>query len=190
MRLRRILAALMILLLLAPELPARASRNSDWDKVKKLQSGAYVEILLLSGENLSGNVEDVTDATLQIVTSGRGSYASPSSPGGSTSWLRELDRAGIRRIVTIRRPYLPDSRKWMVSGAVAGGAIGLTAGAVQDAQHGGNYHWFEGAAGGAVLGFAVSVAALGAVLAVSTARGPHHRKIIYENNSNAAPRAS
>lgn len=185
MRLRRTLAAIMVALLLAPELSARRAGIGDWEKVKKLQSGTYVEILLLSGENLSGNVESVSDSGLQIATADRGGY--PGRSTQTTSWLRALDRSGIRRIVSIRRPYLPDSRRWMVTGALAGGAVGLAAGAVGDARHGGNYHWFEGAAGGAALGFAVSVAALAAVLAVQSARAPHHRKVVYESNINAAP---
>ena len=172
---RRTIAALMIVLLLAPELPARSSR--DWENVKKLKPGATVEILLWNGQNLSGEIDAVTDTGLQLAPPDR----------HQAGLLHEVGRTTIRRIVRLREPYLPDGRRWMVTGAVAGGAIGLTAGAVADVRHGGNYHWFEGAFGGAGLGFLVSCAGLAAVGAVDVGRLARRRKVVYEDKSNRAP---
>lgn len=168
---RRTFIALFIFILLVPELPARDNR--DWENVKKLKPGTIVLVLLGSGENLSGEVEGVTDARLQLATIDR------STP--QASWLREIDRATIRRIVLIRDVRLPDSRKWMITGAVAGGAVGVTAGTIADVKQGENYHWFEGALGGAGMGFLVSCAVLAAVGAVDMGRGVHRRKVVYED---------
>jgi hypothetical protein len=172
---RRTLATLLIALLLALELPARSNR--DWESVKKLKPGTTVEILLWSGQYLSGKIDAVTDAGLQLAPPGR----------HQAGWLHEVDRASIRRIVRIHHPYLPDSRRWMLTGALAGGAVGVTAGAVADIRHGGNYHWFEGALGGAGLGFLVSCAALATVGTADVAQLPRHRKVVYEDKSNHAP---
>ena len=56
---RRMLVTGLISLLLVPTLPARSKR--DWDNVKKLKAGAAVEVSLWTGENLSGEVEGVSD---------------------------------------------------------------------------------------------------------------------------------
>jgi hypothetical protein len=174
---RRTLTALLIVLLLAPELPARSNR--DWEDVKKLRPGTLLEIWLWSGENLSGEIGEVSDAGLRVVIVNRAhSRFGP---------LREVDRGTIRRIASFQNPHLPNPGRWMLTGALAGGAIGLTAGVVSDAKHGGNYHWFEGALGGAGLGFFASCAALGAVGFVALARGLHRRKVVYEDKGNQLP---
>jgi hypothetical protein len=174
---RRILTALLIALLFAPELPARSNR--DWEDVKKLKPGTSVEIWLWSGENLSGEIDDVSDTGLRVVMVNR----SHTRLGP----LREVDRETIRRIASFRKPHLPDTGRWMLRGVLVGGAIGLTAGVVSDARHGGNYHWFEGALGGAGLGFFASCAALGTVGIVELARGLHRRKVVYEDKGNHLP---
>jgi len=172
---RRTLATLLIILLLAPELPARSNR--DWENVKKLKPGTTVEILLWSGQYLNGEVDAVTDVGLQLAPPGRHQAGS----------LHEVDRTTIRRIVRLRHPYLPDSRRWMLTGALAGGAVGVTAGGVADIRHGGNYHWFEGALGGAGLGFLVACAALAAIATVDVARLADRHKVVYEDKSNHRP---
>jgi hypothetical protein len=168
---RRTFTALFIFILLATELPARDNR--DWENVKKLKPGTIVQVLLGSGENLSGEVEAVTDARLQLATTDRSA--------AQASWLREIDRTTIRRIVRIRDVRLPDSRKWMITGAVAGGAVGVTAGTIVDIKQSQNYHWFEGALGGAGMGFLVSCVALAAVGTIDVARGAHRRNVVYES---------
>jgi hypothetical protein len=168
---RRTLTALLIILLLAPELPARSNR--DWGNVKKLKAGTSVEILLWSGENVSGEIDGVNDTGLRLLARDR------MSPQASS--IRTVDRTSIQRIVRFRQPNLPDSRRWMITGAVAGGAIGVTAGTISDIRHGGDYHWFEGALGGAGMGFLVSCAALAAVGVFDVARMPGHRKVVYED---------
>lgn len=172
---RRTLIALLIVLLLAAELPAQSNR--DWESVKKLKPGTAVEILLWNGQQLGGEIEAVTDAGVQLAPPGR----------HQAGLLHEVNRATIRRIVRLHHPYLPDSRRWMLTGALAGGAVGVTTGAVADIRHGGNYHWFEGALGGAGLGFLVACAALAAVATVDVAQLPRHRKVVYEDKSNHPP---
>jgi hypothetical protein len=171
---RRTLTAVLIVLLVARELPARSNHN--WENVKKLKSGSTVRVLLWSGEELSGAVDGVSNVGLQLATVG--------SNGPGVGWLRNIDRTSIRRIVRIRKSNLPNPQRWMIRGAVAGGAIGLTAGAVSDIKHGDNYHWFEGTLGGAGLGFFASCAALLAVGTVSLAQGVRGQKVVYEDQGN------
>jgi hypothetical protein len=170
----RTLAAVLILLLLARELPSRSNHN--WENVKKLKPGTIVRVLLWSGEEPSGAVDAVSNVGLRVATVGRN--------GPGVGWLRDIDRTRIRRIVRIRKSNLPDPKRWMVRSAVAGGAIGLTAGAVSDIKHGDNYHWFEGALGGAGLGFFASCAALLAVGTVDLAQGVRGEKVVYEDQGN------
>ncbi|HMD37981.1 MAG TPA: hypothetical protein VKH15_01790, partial [Candidatus Acidoferrum sp.] len=61
---RQTLTALLILLLLAPELPARTNRG--WEDVKKLKPGVSVEVWLWSGEDLWGEIDEVSDTGLRI----------------------------------------------------------------------------------------------------------------------------
>ena len=171
---RRTLTAVLIVLLFARELPARSNHN--WENVKNLKPGTNVRVLLWSGEELSGAVDAVSNVGLQLATVG--------SSGPGVSWLRDIDRTSIRKIVRIRKSNLPDPKRWMLRSAVAGGAIGLTAGAVSDKKHGDNYHWFEGALGGAGLGFFASCAALLAVGTVDLAKGVRGEKVVYEDQGN------
>ncbi|MGD0401788.1 MAG: hypothetical protein ABSB66_01205 [Candidatus Acidiferrales bacterium] len=176
--LRRTLTALLIVLLAVPELPAHSVH--DWENAKKLKRGSSVEVLLQSGENIRGEVEDVSDAGMQIAT--EGGNIEP-----RVGWLRDVDRASVRRIVRIRQTKFPDSRRWMITGAVAGGAIGLTAGAVGDIEHGNNGRWILGGLGGAGLGFLVSCAALAAVATVHIAQTPRRRDVVYEDTTSIYP---
>lgn len=171
---RRTLTAVLIVLLFARELPARGNHN--WENVKKLKPGTNVRVLLWSGQELSGAVDAMSAVGLRLATVG--------SNGPGVGWLRDIDRASIRRIVRIRKPNLPDPKRWMIRSAVAGGAIGLTAGAVSDVKHGDNYHWFGGALGGAELGFFASCAALTAVGAVDLAQAVRGEKVVYEDQGN------
>src|SRR5258708_11100146 len=139
---RRTLTAVLIVLLLARELPARSNHN--WENVKKLKSGTDVRVLLWSGEELSGAVDAVSNVGLRLATVG--------SNGPGVGWLRDIDRTRIRRIVRIRKPNLPDPKRWMIRSAVAVGAIGLSAGAVSDIKHGDNYNWLGGPLRGAEMG--------------------------------------
>src|SRR5258708_33394006 len=140
---RRTLTAVLIVMLFARELPARSNHN--WENVKKLKPSTSVRVLLWSGQELSGAVDAVSAVGLRLATVG--------SNGPGVGWLRNIDRASIRRIGRIRALNLPDPKRWMIRGAAAGGAIGLTTGAVSDIRRGDNYQWFEGALGGAGFGF-------------------------------------
>ena len=172
---RRMLVTVLIALLLAPTLPARGSH--DWENVKKLKPGAAVEISLWTGENLSGEVTGVSDTGIQVATAG-------GNIDPRVGWLRDFDRANIRSVACMREHSLPNSKRWMIAGALAGGAVGVTQGAVRDAEHGNNGRWIVGGFAGAVLGFVVSCAALGVVGVVDITRGLHRREIVYEDKGH------
>ncbi len=174
---RRTLAAMLMVLLVAPELSAR--NNRDWENVMKLKQGISVEILLWSGENLSGAIDGVSDTGLQLATD--------DASAAQVGWLRDFDRASIRRVVRVRETNLPDSRRWMAMGAVAGGAVGVTAGAIGDAEHGNNGRWIVGGFAGAVIGWLASIVAVGAAGTVDVARALHRREIVYEDQSHQPP---
>jgi hypothetical protein len=172
------LVAMLISLLLVPTLPARSKR--DWENVKKLKPGAAVEVSLWTGESLSGEVEGVSDSGMQIAAVG-------GNVDPHVGWLRDFDRGNIRSVARMREHSLPDSKRWMIAGTLAGGAIGVTQGAVRDAEHGNNGRWIVGGFAEAVLGFGVSCAALGVVAVVDITRGIHRREIVYEDMGQHLP---
>jgi len=173
---RRTLTAVLIVLLIASELPAR--NNHNWENVKNLKRGTNVRVLLWSGEEHSGAVDAVSNVGLQLATVG--------SNGPGVGWLLDIDRTRIRKIVSIRKSNLPDPKRWMIRSVVAGGAIGLTAEAASDIKHGENYNWFEGALFGAGLGFLASCAAFLAVGTVELAKDVRGEKVVYEDKGNNA----
>jgi hypothetical protein len=171
---RRTLIALLIALLLVPDLPARG--NHDWDNVKKIKPGTTLEIQLKSGDQFYGELDQVSDSGLRI-------YAADNN-SAQTNWQHDLDRKQIRRIVRFRRSsHLPNPTRWMAIGAVAGGAIGVGAGAIGDAKHGNNGRWLVDGFAGALLGFFASCAVLAGVAVVHAAQLPRHTRVIYEDNS-------
>lgn len=165
---RRTLAALLVVLLFSPQLPART--NHDWSNVEKLNSGTEIQVLLWSGVKLKGRVYDITDAGFHLA------WYPPPQPG--ESWLRQIDRTTIRKIVCDHELNLPDPGKWLTVGAVAGGVIGATAGGIHDIRHGENNNWFLGGLGGVGMGFFATVPVL---LVVGVHRGIHHNKVVYED---------
>ena len=175
---RRMLVAVLVSLLLIPTLPARSKR--DWENVKKLKAGAAVEVSLWTGESLSGEVESVSDTGMQVAAVG-------GNIDPRVGWLRDFDRRNIRSVARVREHSLPDSKKWMIAGTLAGGAIGVTTGAVRDAEHGNNGRWIVGGFAGAVLGFVASCAAVGVVGIVDVSRGIHRREIVYEDQGHHLP---
>jgi hypothetical protein len=175
---RQILAILLAALLAAPALSARD--NHDWANVKKLNPGTPVRVLLWSGESLGGELDAVSDSTLRL------SVADSSAP--QTGWSRTLDRASIHRVSRSRRNDPPNPNHWLIGGAVAGGAAGVVAGAVQDAKNGTNGRWVLGGFAGAVFGFLAAVAAVGTVAIVKTARNASYLRVVYEDGG-APPRS-
>jgi hypothetical protein len=166
---RKVLATLFAVLLFAPALFARAKQ--DWEHVEKLKPGTPVLISLWSGETISGRVAAVSPTELQLKT------ADPEDVG--IYQLQEFGHANIRRVVRLRRPNLPNPERWMLTGALIGGGVGLTAGAIHDVTHHDNYNWFTGAFGGAVLGFFGSCAVLAGVGVVELFH--HHNTLVYED---------
>jgi len=180
----RVIAFLILLPILAPELSSGlAARNTtDWEQVKRLKQGSAIEVLLNDGRYLRGSFAGASDVGLEI------SIADSHDP--QLSYTRDLDRISIRRIVRERRRHLPDTKRWMITGAVAGGAIGLAGGAIADGTHGTNYHWLEGGLGGALAGFFVSCVALAVADGVEATKGSRRTKVIYEDtspNANSQP---
>jgi hypothetical protein len=170
----RTFTAILIVLLLVPALPAKS--NPDWNNLKNQKPGTPVQIFLWGGDILFGQFEDATDSDLRIATR--------DTSGSSVNWLRAIQRSNIQQITCVRKPNLPDPRKWMLVGAAAGGAVGLAGGAIADARNGGGYHWFEGAFGGALFGFLISCGALTSVAGVTAARDLHRGSLIYKDSSN------
>ena len=174
---RRTLIALLVALLMVPDLPART--NHDWDNVKKIKPGTILEIQLKSGDHVYGELDQVSDSALRI-------YAADNN-SAQTNWQRDLDRKQIQRIVRFRRSSdLPNPAHWMAIGTVAGGAIGVGAGAIGDAKHGNNGRWLVDGFAGAVLGFFASCAVSAGVAVVHAAQLPHHTNVIYEDNNPPA----
>jgi hypothetical protein len=165
---RKALVIMFAVLLFTPALFAKGKH--DWEHVEKLKSGTPVLISLWSGRLVSGSVEAVGPDTVRIDT------ADPEVGVGS---LIDFARTDIRRIVRIRRPNLPDPQRWMAMGALIGGGVGFTSGAIYDATHHENYNWIKGGLGGAALGFLGSAAVLTGVGTVGLFH--HHDKLVYED---------
>jgi hypothetical protein len=172
---RRILVALLVTLMLVPQLEAKTSH--DWENVKRQKRGTAVMLFLWNSDTVLGNIEEVGDSELRLFVR--------DTSGAAANWLRIVPRGKIQTITRAPQANLPNARKWMVAGAVGGGVIGLTAGAIDDGRRGTNYQWFEGGFAGAALGFLVSCAALAATGAVALTRDMSHRRIIYQDSGRA-----
>jgi hypothetical protein len=167
--LRTLIVIPLLVVLFVTDLPAR--NNTDWDNVKRLKRGASVEILLWSGENLRGKIDEVSDAGVQLAMIDR------SNPQLGIQY--QIERTSIRRVRTVRQLNLPDSKRWIVIGTVAGGGVGLVGGAISDVTHETNYHWLKGGFGGAMAGLLVSCVALAVVGGVDMARATQREKVVY-----------
>ena len=164
-----VLLTAMVVLVLAPDLLARDKHS--WEQVEKLKPGSPVLVGLWSGEILSGHVVTVSPAGVRL---------SPYYPVTIGTQLAEIGRATIRRIVLVRHKKLPDPGPWMLTGALVGGGVGATAGAIHDATHhdGSGPHWVTGGLGGAGLGFFGSCVVL---TGVGVAELFHYNRIVYED---------
>lgn len=168
---RRLLVTLIaVLLFFVPDLSA-ARNTGDWAGVRKLKRGTAVEVWLWSGEKLRGKIDNVTDDALNL------DILDPGNP--QISLQHAIRRDSIHTIATTRHLDLPDSKRWMLTGAVAGAGAGAIAGGIVDITHGTNYRWAAGGFGGAILGFFVSCAALAATGGVEVARDHHRGKVVY-----------
>ena len=118
MFMHRLIAVLIMLPILAPELSsALAARSStDWDKVKRLKRGSSIEVLLNDGRYLRGSFLGASDAGLEI------SIVDSRDP--QFSFTHDLDRANIRRLVEVRSRRLPDAKRWMITAAAREGYLG------------------------------------------------------------------
>ena len=168
---RRTLAVLLAVLWLANDLPAQSKH--DWNNLQKLKPFTELRVMLWNGEILTGRLFTVSNSELRLT-----------SPD-ATSSPRDLARHSIRKVIRTRQHKLPDPAKWMITGAIAGGAIGATSGAIHDAtHHENNFSWFTGGLAGAALGFFVSCAALAGVGAVELF---HHESVVYEDPAARPP---
>src|SRR5260370_4427789 len=122
---RKLLGTLFAVLLFAPMVFARGSHG--WERVEKLKPGTSVLISLWSGETVSGRIETVSPTALQLRTLDLEDIG--------IAQLQEFGRANIRSIIHLRRPNLPDPQRWMITGALVGGGVGLASGAIYDVAH-------------------------------------------------------
>jgi hypothetical protein len=177
---RRTLTALLIALLLVPDLPART--NHSLENVKKVKPGTPIQILLWTGDDVSAELDEVSDAGLRL-------YTAADRTAAQTTWQLDVDRKNIRRIAVVRYENLPDSGHWMSVGALTGAAVGAAVGGIQDAKQGNNARWIAGGFVGALIGFFATCAVLLTEGTAKLAQGPRHTKIIYEAKK-APPRPS
>jgi hypothetical protein len=169
---RRICAALLVVLLLSPDLPARDVHQ--WQNVEKLKRGTPVLILLQNGTEITGEVETVTDSAVEV--------AVPDSANYQVAWIQTIQRPTIRRITrTPGRPHLPNPGRWMLVGAVAGGAAGVASGAVSDARNGNQARWLIGGLAGSFGGAMFGLVAAAWVGIVQFPRAIlRHKRVIFE----------
>jgi len=165
---RRILVVGLVLLSFCGQ--SLAKDRQDWSRVEKLKPGAKVLVTLWTGEEIAGRVDSVGQGSLGIRT--------------SSSWkpLQRFARAEIQAIVHLRGPKLPDPDRWMRDGALIGGAVGVTSGAIQDATQGNNGRVLTHGLAGAGLGFFGSCAAMAGVGAVALV---HHDRLVYEEKTRS-----
>lgn len=169
---RRMLAAIIAVLLLAPHLTA--GDVHDWQNVQNLRNGTPILIAFWGGKRLTGNLLKVSDAGLEFVPFRRAH--------GRTIEPQQVDRADIQRLARIREIVLPDAESWILAGTVGGGAAGAIAGGAYDAtHHSPTPHGLTWGFSGAVIGFLGSVVVLAGVGVVRASPAiVHHTKIVYE----------
>jgi hypothetical protein len=177
----RFISALLVVISLVA--PSHARSVHEWKAVKRLRPGAPIVLLLWSGEQISGRIQTADDSGLRLIPF-------EWSSGGRS--VRAVEREAVWRISTIHQHRLPDPRRWMIAGTVAGGAVGATTGAISDAKHHtSNARWFTGGLAGSGLGFFVSCGALAAVgIFELSSDVAHPRRVVYEgvrNNPHLLP---
>ncbi|HEV2206029.1 MAG TPA: hypothetical protein VGR36_05790 [Candidatus Acidoferrales bacterium] len=169
---RRVLTALLVALLLCPDLPARDVHQ--WRNVQKLKRGTPVQVVLWNGTDVYGRIHSVSANGIEVSV--------PDSVTAKSNWIQAVHRPSVREVV--RRSgqmYLPDPHRWMIAGAVAGAAGGVASGAISDARHGYQGRWLFGGLigsfGGAMLG--VMSAAVVAIVQLPAAIA-HRQRVIFE----------
>lgn len=171
---RHVLAATLALLLLCPGISAHNVHN--WANVSKLKRGTPVWIVLHSGGNVTGRINSVTDSAVEIMIRDRDPYEPPR--------IDTIDRTAVHSVMRMRGPrYVPDARRWMIVGAVAGGTAGIVSGAISDANSRNQGQWlvrgFAGSLAGASLGLVSAVVVL---LAQTPGAFLRRNKLIFEAN--------
>jgi hypothetical protein len=175
---RRVMALLLVVLLLAPELPARDT--TDWKNVMKLRNGTQVLVWLWNGHRLAGRVESVSDTGLQVATR--------DGTNPQASWLVGAERAEVRRIVRYRgEADLPDPERVMLIGTAAGIGIGGVAGGILDATGHNQGRGLGYAFIGGTIGLLGSVVVLGVIAVKTLGRGYRREELVYEDKSTHAP---
>lgn len=133
---RRVVAAVLAILLLCPGLPARDIHK--WRNVEKLRRGTTVMVVLWDGSELNGQVQFATDSAVQVAASNTDAY--------ETSSIQTVDRRSIRRVIRVRAAlYVPDQQRWGVIGAVGGGTAGAMSAGI---SYGDGAHAFFGGLAG------------------------------------------
>lgn len=174
---RRVIAVVVCLLLLAPEVSAR--NLGDWKNVTRLKRGTSVLVSLWNGDQLEGRLESVSDAGLSV--------GSPESTRSNLKWSQVVERGSVRSIVRWRgHGDLPDPGKVMIIGTTAGLATGAIVGGIQDATGRNQARGLTYGLAGAALGFFGSCFVLAGVAGVSLARGPRRTEVVYEARASAS----
>lgn len=166
---RRVVAAVLALLLLCPALPARDIHN--WRNVEKLRRGSTVKVVLWNGGEIDGRIEFATDSTVEVDASNVDAYDAHS--------IQTIDRTSIRRVIRLRGAvYFPDERRWGAIGAVGGGAAGALSAGI---SYGDGFHAFFGGLGGALFGWLGGMISSAVVVLVQIPRAhSRHPKTIFE----------
>jgi hypothetical protein len=178
---RRTIALLLAVLILAPETPARD--NTDWSNVKRLKPGTRVLLTLWNDDQIEGRLEAASDTGLIV--------SAPEGTRPSNQWTRAVDRGTVRRVVRWRgRGDLPDPGKVMLIGAGAGVAAGAITGGIQDATGRNQARGLGYGLAGGAIGFLASVVVLAAIGGAALAKGPARSEVIYEDASPRPVKAS
>lgn len=162
---RRIVVLLLAVLLAGPALPAR--QNGSWDGVKGLSAGAQVKIFLWNGWAVRGEILSVDDAEVRV--------AGYDPTDGQPNKVHEIGRRSVRRIVKYKEMKPLNRDKWLVVGAISGGAVG---GAVAERQT--KNSWPLGGIAGGFAGTTVAFVVTGLVDAARVHHGMKSGKVVYE----------
>ncbi|HEX5424232.1 MAG TPA: hypothetical protein VFW94_11835 [Candidatus Acidoferrales bacterium] len=177
---RRVIAAVLAILLLCPGLPARDIQK--WRNVEKLRRGTTVVVVLCNGGEINGQVEFATDSAVQVAAFNTDAY--------ETSSIQTIDRTSIRRVIRVRAAlYVPDQQRWGAIGAVGGGTAGALSAGI---SYGDGAHAFLGGLAGALLGGLAGMIASAVVMIAQAPRAYfHHPKIVFEARAGGPrPRTS
>lgn len=167
MRMRHLLIFFAGLLLLVPELPAKASE--DWNRVEQVRWDSVVRVELWNGSEYVGRFAAADSDHLRI-------KLWQNRPSGQTAEGLTLPREQVRLLETVSDRD-PDLANYQRIGMAGGGVVGAT-GLGLAVRHSA---WPAGALFGGLIGVAVG-GALGGTAALVAHASAHHHKVVYESH--------